>query len=213
MVDYQLIEIEHGQEKEKYSTPRTLGKRWTLMILRYLSGKRAVRYSEIKRTLTSISGTVLYDLSYMSAQQQKQEIEQQFVDVADINDVPAGKMKHVEVGEKEILLANSEGRVYALCDRCSHMNAPLSMGALNGKVVTCPMHGARFDVTTGKKIAEPMALDPSKFPEPLPEGLQKMFAHAAQIQSKLKAYDQETYETRVEDRRIKVRIEYNLAIK
>ena len=29
------------------------------------------------------------------------------------------------------------------------------MGALNGKVVTCPMHGARFDVTTGRKVAEP----------------------------------------------------------
>jgi nitrite reductase/ring-hydroxylating ferredoxin subunit len=109
---------------------------------------------------------------------QKQEEEQQFVDVADVNDVPAGKMKHIEVGEKEILLANSEGKVYALCDRCSHTNAPLSMGALNGKVVTCSMHGARFDVTTGKKIAEPMALDLSKFPEPIPESLQKMFAHS-----------------------------------
>jgi nitrite reductase/ring-hydroxylating ferredoxin subunit len=145
----------------------------------------------------------------MSTQQHKQEEvveEQQFVDVADVNDVPAGKMKHIEVGEKEILLANSEGRVYALCDRCSHMNAPLSMGALNGKVVTCPMHGARYDVTTGKKGAEPMALDPSKFPEPLPESLQKMFAHSAQIQSKIKTYDQPTYETSVEGSRIKVRI-------
>ena len=144
----------------------------------------------------------------MSTQQHKQEEvgQQQFVDVADVNDVPAGKIKHIEVGEKQILLANSEGKVYALCDRCSHMNAPLSMGALNGKVVTCPMHGARFDVTTGKKVAEPMALDPSKFTEPIPEGLQKMFAHAAQIQSKIKTYDQPTYETSVEDRRIKVRI-------
>jgi nitrite reductase/ring-hydroxylating ferredoxin subunit len=137
---------------------------------------------------------------------QKQEEEQQFVDVADVNDVPAGKMKHIEVGEKEILLANSEGKVYALCDRCSHMNAPLSMGALNGKVVTCSMHGARFDVTTGKKIAEPMALDLSKFPEPIPESLQKMFAHSAQILSKVKTYDQQTYETSVEGGRIKVRI-------
>jgi nitrite reductase/ring-hydroxylating ferredoxin subunit len=133
----------------------------------------------------------------MSDQQQKQQkVEQQFVDVADVNDVPAGKMKHIEVGEKEILLANSEGRVYALCDRCSHNNAPLSMGALNGKVVICPMHGARFDITTGRKVAEPMALDPSKFPEPLPESLQKMFAHAAQIQSKIKTYDQPTYENK-----------------
>ena len=138
---------------------------------------------------------------------QKQEERQQFVvNVADVNEVPAGKMKHVEVGEKEILLANSEGKVYALCDRCSHTNAPLSMGALNGKVVTCPMHGARFDVTTGKKIAEPMALDPSKFPEPIPVSLQKMFAHSDQILSKVKTYDQPTYETSVEGDRIKVRI-------
>ncbi len=137
----------------------------------------------------------------------KQEVEeqQQFVDVADVNDVPAGKMKHIEVGEKEILLANSEDRVYALCDRCSHMNAPLSMGTLNGKVITCAMHGARFDVTTGKKVTEPMAPDLSKFPEPIPESLQKMFAHAAQIGSKIKTYDQLTYETNIEDRRIKVR--------
>jgi nitrite reductase/ring-hydroxylating ferredoxin subunit len=139
-------------------------------------------------------------------QEEEEEEQQQFVSVADVNDVPAGKMKHIEVGEKEILLANSEGKVYALCDRCSHTNAPLSMGALNGKVVTCPMHGARFDVTTGKKIAEPMALDPSKFPEPIPESLQKIFAHSAQILSKVKTYDQPTYETSVEGGRIKVRI-------
>jgi nitrite reductase/ring-hydroxylating ferredoxin subunit len=146
-----------------------------------------------------------------TAHQKQQEDEgkiqqEQLVDVADVNDVLAGKMKHIEVKEKEILLANSEGKVYALCDRCSHMNAPLSMGTLNGKVVTCPMHGARFDVTTGKKVAEPMALDPSKFPEPLPESLQKMFAHSAQIGSKIKAYDQPTYETKVERNKVKVRM-------
>ena len=142
----------------------------------------------------------------MSNQQQEEEEQKQFVDVADINEVPGGKMKYVQVGEKEILLANSEDKVYALCDRCSHMNAPLSMGAMNGKVVTCPMHGARFDVTTGKKIAEPMALDPSKLPEPLPESLQKMFAHSAEIQSKIKTYDQPTYETKVEGNGVKVRV-------
>ena len=132
--------------------------------------------------------------------------QHQFIDISDIKDVPLGKMKHVEIGEKEILLANSDGKVYALCDRCSHMNAPLSMGTLNGKVVTCSMHGARFDVTTGKKVAEPMAADPSKFPESIPESLQKMFARSAEIMSKVKTYDQPTYETRVEGNRVKVRM-------
>ncbi len=136
----------------------------------------------------------------------KIEQQQQLVDVADVNDVPAGKMKHVEVGEKEILVANPDGKVYALCDRCSHMNAPLSSGTLNGKVVTCAPHGARFDVTTGNKVAEPMALDPSKFPEPLPESLQKMFARSAEIMSKVKTYNQQTYETKIEGNRVKVRM-------
>lgn len=132
--------------------------------------------------------------------------QHQFIDASDIKDVSPGKMKPVELEEKEILLANSDGKVYALCDRCSHMNAPLSMGTLNGKVVTCPMHGARFDVTTGKKVGEPMASDPSKFPEPIPESLQKMFARSAEIMSKVKTDDQPTYETRVEGNRVKVRM-------
>src|ERR671931_2038861 len=130
----------------------------------------------------------------------------QFVDVSDVKDMSLGKMKHVELGEREILLANSDGKIYTLCDRCSHMNAPLSMGTLNGNVVTCAMHGARFDVITGKKLSEPMAMDPSKFPEPLPKSLQKVFARSAEIGSKIKTYDQPTYETKVEGNRIKVRI-------
>jgi len=32
--------------------------------------------------------------------------------------------------------------------RGSHTNAPLSLGTLNGKVVTCPLHGAKFDIMT-----------------------------------------------------------------
>ena len=132
--------------------------------------------------------------------------QHQFIDTSDIKDAPPGKMKHVELEEKEILLANSDGKLYALCDRCNHMNAPLSMGTLNGKVVTCPLHGARFDVTTGKKVAEPMATDPSKFPEPIPESLQKMFARSAEIMSKVKTDDQPTYETKFEGNRVKVRM-------
>ncbi|HEX7034095.1 MAG TPA: Rieske 2Fe-2S domain-containing protein [Nitrososphaera sp.] len=135
------------------------------------------------------------------------QIIEQFTDsVIDVTDVPLGKMKHADVGENEILLANPDGKVYALCDRCSHMNAPLSKGTLNGNVVTCPMHGARFDVTTGKKLAEPMAIDPSKFPEPIPKSLQKIFARSAEIMSGVKTYDQPLYETRIEENRIKIRI-------
>lgn len=130
----------------------------------------------------------------------------QFVDVVDATDMFAGTMKRIEVGKEEVLVANHEGKIYAMCDRCSHMNAPLSMGSLNGKVVTCPMHAAKFDVTTGKKLAEPAAIDQAKFPEPMPESVQKLFANIGKIMSNISTYDQPTYETRVEGGRVKIGI-------
>jgi DNA-binding HxlR family transcriptional regulator len=57
LVDCQVVDIEHRQQE--YSTTRILGKRWTLMILRNLTGKKIVRFSEIKRMLTTISSTLL----------------------------------------------------------------------------------------------------------------------------------------------------------
>ena len=57
---------------------------------------------------------------------------------------------------KELVLANVGGNVYALADRCAHMNAPLSMGTLDGTTIICPLHFSRFDVRTGKKISGPV---------------------------------------------------------
>ena len=73
--------------------------------------------------------------------------------VAKTNDIPAGKMKHVEVDGIEILIANVEGKFYAVGDRCPHLNAKLSEGTLNNTIVTCPRHLSTFDVTTGRVIS------------------------------------------------------------
>jgi nitrite reductase/ring-hydroxylating ferredoxin subunit len=75
-----------------------------------------------------------------------------FVEVAKVNEIPPGKMKHVELNGKEIMIANLDGKFYALNDRCGHMNALLSMGNVKDNTVTCPFHGARFDVTSGRKL-------------------------------------------------------------
>ena len=76
-----------------------------------------------------------------------------FVKVAKTIDIPAGKMKHVEVDGIEILIANVEGLFYAVGDRCPHLNAKVSDGTLNETVVTCPRHLSSFDVTTGRVIS------------------------------------------------------------
>ena len=97
----------------------------------------------------------------------------------------AGKTKRVEVNGKEIMIANMNGKFYALDDRCAHMNAPLSMGNLTEDVVTCPFHGAKFNITSGKKISEPV-LTPSQEMEPLPKTWQKYLEHAGQLMSHIK---------------------------
>jgi len=81
-----------------------------------------------------------------------------FVKAAETAEVPVGKMKKVELGGKEILIANVDGKYYAIADMCTHRLGDLSMGTLEGKVVTCPLHGAKFDVTTGKVIQGPKML-------------------------------------------------------
>ena len=76
-----------------------------------------------------------------------------FVKIAKAIDVPAGKMKHVEVDGIEILIANVDGKFYAVGDRCPHLNAKISEGTLNETIVTCPRHLSTFDVTTGRVIS------------------------------------------------------------
>ncbi|MDQ6862420.1 MAG: Rieske 2Fe-2S domain-containing protein [Thermoproteota archaeon] len=133
----------------------------------------------------------------------------EFVEVAKTSEIPSGKMKHVEVGGKEIVIANLNGKFYALCDRCSHTNAPLSSGILKGNTLICAMHGAQFDVATGKKISDPPSMDVSAMQKnigSLPDGWQKMIEHTAQLMVKIKTYDQQTFETAVDGDQIKVRV-------
>jgi nitrite reductase/ring-hydroxylating ferredoxin subunit len=132
-------------------------------------------------------------------------VEDDSVEVGKVSEIPNGKMKHVEVNGKEILVANVHGKFYAISDRCGHMNALLSMGNLTGTVVTCPFHGSKFDVTTGKKLSEPI-LTPSQEMEPLPQTWQKFFENVGQLMSHIKTYDQTTCETRVDGDSIKIKL-------
>jgi nitrite reductase/ring-hydroxylating ferredoxin subunit len=131
--------------------------------------------------------------------------KEQFVDVTKVDEISSGKTKHIEVNGKEIMKANVNGKFYALDDRCGHMNALLSMGNVTGNIVTCPFHGAKFDVTSGKKLSEPV-LTPSQEMEPLPNTWQKYLEHAGQLMSHIKTYDQPRYEVKVEGTTVKVKI-------
>ena len=78
-----------------------------------------------------------------------------WVKIADLSECPPGNLLEVEAGRERIVLANVDGDVYALQNRCSHQDLPLSDGELEGDRLECLYHGARFDVCTGKAVGLP----------------------------------------------------------
>ena len=82
-----------------------------------------------------------------------------FIPVSKVADLPPGHMTWVAVDRERVLLVNVAGTFYALSDVCGHQRAPLSRGKLEGHVVECPLHFARFDVRTGKLLRGSVAED------------------------------------------------------
>jgi nitrite reductase/ring-hydroxylating ferredoxin subunit len=78
-----------------------------------------------------------------------------FIEVARADEVLPGSMLRVDVGGRRLLLANVGGHYYAADDTCTHEDASLSSGALDGTLVKCPLHGSRFDLRTGAVLEDP----------------------------------------------------------
>lgn len=87
-----------------------------------------------------------------------------WVKVAEWSAVPKRGLVRVTAGDEEICLVmtGSEDGIYALRDRCSHEDYPLSDGELLGDGrVECIYHGAKFDAPSGRAVALP-AIRPVK---------------------------------------------------
>ena len=78
-----------------------------------------------------------------------------WTDAMDIDDLPEGGMGRASVSTVPVLLARVGGEVFAMSDRCAHMECPLSRGRLEGHIVTCPCHDWRYDVRTGEFLDAP----------------------------------------------------------
>lgn len=81
-----------------------------------------------------------------------------FVRVAAEAEIPLGDMRRVEAGRESILVANVGGELFAISDTCTHRGGALSRGTILDGIVTCPRHGSRFDVRTGKSVGGPKIL-------------------------------------------------------
>jgi 3-phenylpropionate/trans-cinnamate dioxygenase ferredoxin subunit len=75
--------------------------------------------------------------------------------VAAVSDVSPGGRLSIEVDEVPALLLRAGDDFYCLEDVCTHDGQPLTNGPFNGKEITCPRHGAKFDVRTGAPTCMP----------------------------------------------------------
>jgi len=83
----------------------------------------------------------------------------ELLEVARVDDVPDGGRKSLIVDDVPVLLLHVGDEFYAIEDICTHDGQPLSDGPLAGCEITCPRHGARFDIRTGKPLCMP-AIEP-----------------------------------------------------
>ncbi len=71
-----------------------------------------------------------------------------------------GTTREVLVGASLVLLARVGPLVFAVDPVCPHLGGLLSDGSLAGRRLTCPVHGATFDVGNGSVIADPFGIEP-----------------------------------------------------
>jgi len=75
-----------------------------------------------------------------------------FIKVADKNELKDGEMKQVDIDGRAVLLARAGDSYYAAAGRCPHLGGKLAGGSLDGTIVTCPLHGSRFDLVDGRVV-------------------------------------------------------------
>ena len=81
--------------------------------------------------------------------------DMQRVKIAAADDVAPGEGRVVEAAGRTLALFNVDGTFYAIDNTCSHRGGPLGEGDLDGRIVTCPWHAWRWDVTTGANANNP----------------------------------------------------------
>ena len=88
-----------------------------------------------------------------------------WVRVASAAAIPPGEMQAVDAGGRQIALFHlDDGGWHATANICTHAFALLTDGWLDGSVIECPLHAARFDVCTGKVLGPPAEADLAAYP-------------------------------------------------
>ena len=82
-----------------------------------------------------------------------------FHTAAKTSQIEEDEAMQVIVDGKEVAIINLGGEYYAMDDICSHAYASMSDGYIEGDCIECPLHGAQFNIKTGKAETPPATVD------------------------------------------------------
>jgi nitrite reductase/ring-hydroxylating ferredoxin subunit len=123
-------------------------------------------------------------------------LSETFVQAIQAAEIAPGGMKSVELNGRELVICNCAGTFYAVDRRCGHMNAPLEMGTLDGTILTCAMHCAQFDVTTGQALSGPVPTYLGG--ETAPPRTAAMLKNTEMLMEKIRTQSIRAYPTKIE---------------
>ncbi|MFQ5985454.1 MAG: non-heme iron oxygenase ferredoxin subunit [Alphaproteobacteria bacterium] len=90
--------------------------------------------------------------------------------VATADELDEGDIIQADLEGHAIAVYNVDGTFYATDDTCTHAEASLAEGFVDGDVVECYLHQARFHIPTGKVVGPPAEEDLSTYPVKVVDG-------------------------------------------
>ncbi|MCE2867419.1 MAG: non-heme iron oxygenase ferredoxin subunit [Oxalobacteraceae bacterium] len=87
-----------------------------------------------------------------------------WIDIASKEDVPEDDVMGIDINTKSIALYQVDGEIFATNNICTHGNARLCDGFLEGHEIECPLHQGKFDIRNGKAMCAPLTEDIQIYP-------------------------------------------------
>ena len=72
--------------------------------------------------------------------------------IATAADISAEKILKAKANDKAVLVAKVGDQYCAIANKCPHLGLPMAKGKFENGIVTCPFHGSKFEICTGKNV-------------------------------------------------------------
>lgn len=87
-----------------------------------------------------------------------------WIELAAVDAIPEDDVIGIDAEGKSFALYQVDGEIYATDNICTHGNARLCDGFLEGHEIECPLHQGKFDIRNGKAMCAPLTEDLKTYP-------------------------------------------------